>query len=170
MVEDEEQDLSKSYLLVLSLPILLHCLHDLGIAPKIPSATLHLHSSSAAAVIAWYLLLAKYSPGRNLMGSTIKRLLERLLRLTLANFLACQFVYYFQIVAIISNRVDNTTDNNRRTPLLLAMNTAAASFFCSSSPAQPGSLILLIIIIAACQYIPSTASWALLGTRRLKLF
>lgn len=168
--EDEEQDLSKSYLLVLSLPILLHCLHDPGIAPKIPSATLHLHSSSASAVVAWYQLLAKYSPGRILMGSTIKLLLERLLRLTLANFLACQFVYYFQIVAIISNRVDNTTDNNRRTPLLLAMNTAAASFFCSSSPAQPGSLILLIIIIAACQYIPSTAFWALLGTRRLKLF
>lgn len=89
-VEDEEQDLSKSYLLVLSLPILLHCLHDPGIAPRDPLS----HASSPFFISCCCCMVSapgkifpwSHSYGLNYRASPGKA--PSYLRLTLANFLA----------------------------------------------------------------------------------
>lgn len=91
-VEDEEQDLSESYLLVLSLPILPHCLHDPGIAPRDPLS----HASSPFFISCCCCCCMVSAPGKifpwshsyglNYRASPGKAL--SYLRLTLANFLA----------------------------------------------------------------------------------
>lgn len=145
--QEDEQDLSKSYRCVLSLPILLFLLHhDPGIAPS--------HASAAAAVAPSLSIL--------LLALVARHLQERLFLLFIP-FLGWPPRVLFtisQIVAIIE-----PCRHQRRT--LLAMGGGLLLLCCSSSPAQSASLTYpphhhhsrrLSI-----HSIYTTASWALLG-------